>query len=960
MPRPGDTISHYKLLSALGKGGMGEVYLAEDLRLERRVAIKILLEDVADDEDRVRRFIQEAKAASALNHPNILTVYEIGDHQDTKYIAAEMIDGETLRDRMKRGGMHVDQAIGIAVQAASALAAAHRSGILHRDIKPENIMVRPDGLVKVLDFGLAKLTEKALPAASADAPTLAHVNTQPGLLVGTLAYMSPEQVRGQKLDGRTDIFSLGTVMYELFTGCFPFSGESHLEVASSILKDDPKPVRQLAPDIPRPLERIIEKSLRKDKDHRYHHIQDLRIDLEDVQDELKFEAKQAVTAADRSIPAAQTERLSLSETISAKRRFTLLHAMVFVAVAALLVGSVWYFRPAATRQPGSYTPHDVASWNSAPGELFTSARFSPDGKMVAFSSTQSGTRNIWVKAGASDPIQVTKDNFSNTSPIWSPAGDELAFLSTRGEDAAAISGIWRVGALGGTPRLIGELNEKGVDLRRWGSSAKIYYQLKNELYSMDIATGQSQKITAFGQKEISWLDIAADEHSIAYCIQTEDGWRAMTGDTSGGAPSQIVSGPGPVDPDGLAWAAEGRRFFYTAPVNGVSQIFLAARGEEKGRQITNSETPSSVADVSFDGRSILVSSTREESNLWRVSLSDGAETTVARDLTMKLWPSISPDDTRVIYQSVKNMSQGDRIFDGGIVVKSVGSRPDERPVSIADAGFLPTWSPDGASVAYIRQLDGVVGLFATSPNGGAERRLDSGGGVEAVGYSVSPYNTTNAAAFAWAPDSKRIAYITKTSGASNLWIADLGQGTRMLTANPDASLILSCPMWSPDGGRLAVGVQSNGQGVGVVSVESGELKVIFRAQGSRRLLGWTPDGQALLVAEPSRQSGLPPNTIIKRVTLADGKETPVADLKNAYYYNMFLSDDRRTIGFAAHNDEKDDLWILPSSGGNPRRITSNSDPALYYSRLAWYHDGSAMVFGKQTRFSLLSTISDID
>src|SRR5512140_1736658 len=192
MLRPGEMIAHYKLISAIGKGGMGEVYLAEDTKLGRRVAIKILLPDVAEDADRLRRFVQEAKAASALNHPNILTVYEIGEYRDSHYIAAEFIRGETLRERMRHGNIALTEAIGIAIQAAAALSAAHESGILHRDIKPENIMVRDDGLVKVLDFGLAKLTEKPETVPAHEAPTIQQIDTIPGLLVGTIAYMSPE------------------------------------------------------------------------------------------------------------------------------------------------------------------------------------------------------------------------------------------------------------------------------------------------------------------------------------------------------------------------------------------------------------------------------------------------------------------------------------------------------------------------------------------------------------------------------------------------------------------------------------------------------------------------------------------------------------------------------------------------------------------------------------------------
>ncbi|MGE3467559.1 MAG: serine/threonine protein kinase, partial [Pyrinomonadaceae bacterium] len=244
-------LSHYRIVSKIGAGGMGEVYLANDTKLDRKVALKVLTAEVAADEERVRRFVQEAKAASALNHQNILTIFEIGTFEGSHYIATELIDGKTLRDRKRSGDLSLTEAVRIALQAAAALAAAHDAGIIHRDIKPENIMIREDKLVKVLDFGLAKLTEKYADTAAPEDATKAQMNTEPGVVMGTVNYMSPEQARGRALDARSDIFSLGIVMYELFGGQRPFQGESNVDVISSIIKDEPAPLRQLAPNIPR-------------------------------------------------------------------------------------------------------------------------------------------------------------------------------------------------------------------------------------------------------------------------------------------------------------------------------------------------------------------------------------------------------------------------------------------------------------------------------------------------------------------------------------------------------------------------------------------------------------------------------------------------------------------------------------------------------------------------------------
>ncbi len=287
----GELIGHYKILKRLGVGGMGEVYLAEDTRLERHVALKILLTEVAHDQDRIRRFVQEAKAASALNHPNILTVYEVGNFENSRYIVTEFIKGKTLRERMKSEPLTLRETLDVALQIAAALSAAHEAGIVHRDIKPENIMLRDDGLVKVLDFGLAKLTEKRNEAVEAEAETRALVRTAPGTIMGTVAYMSPEQARGRQTNARTDIFSLGVVIYEMFAGQQPFAGETMSDVLAAVLKSEPAPLNGFVSDIPKELERIVGRTLRKNADERYQHIKDLLIDLRDLKQELEFAAK---------------------------------------------------------------------------------------------------------------------------------------------------------------------------------------------------------------------------------------------------------------------------------------------------------------------------------------------------------------------------------------------------------------------------------------------------------------------------------------------------------------------------------------------------------------------------------------------------------------------------------------------------------------------------------------------
>jgi len=965
----GVKISHYKVLHSVGSGGMGEVYLAEDLNLERKVALKVLLPDFANDNERVRRFEQEAKSASALNHPNILTVFEVGAFENTRYIATEFVRGKTLRDRMAGGQMDLAEMFSVTLQVTAALCAAHEAGIVHRDIKPENIMIREDGLVKVLDFGLAKLVSTSADSAET---TLHQINTHPGMLIGTAAYMSPEQARGQKLDPRSDIFSFGIVMFELFGGKRPFEGEGHLDVISSILRDQPPTLREVSPDMPRQLERIITKSLRKDRDNRYQHIKDLQIDLEDLRDELKSENKLDHRSGTSQIKTVATGngavKTTLTESISRTRRFTILHVLMIAAAAVVLVGAAWYVRakmyPAAP-VPGSYKTTEIASWNSAPGELSNKASFSPDAKLIAFSSTKSGTKNIWVtQVTSTNAIQITNDNYSNIEPIWSPTGDEIAYFSDRGN--ADTTGIWRISALGGgTPGLVGSLLARSAELRRWTPSGKVYYQMEGELYAIDVSSGASQKVTSLDRPDIFWLDVSDDEKSLAYASVKDGVWQIMISDISGQHARQIATGQGEISVD-MVWLSEKNKVFYSAAVDGVQQVFVVDSGSEKSYRLTASDTDISVMDVSPTGDSLIIGSAKEESNLWRATLSDSQESPLARDLNAKLWPSVSPDNQKVAFQSVKNLNGGTKIWDGDIVFKNLASRNEsEKPTLVAKRAVYPSWSPDGSYIGFMRKDPDKTELFATNSNGGGEKRLATGG-IAAIGYSTSPYNYIQTKAFSWSPDSTSIAYISTRNGASNLWLAGLRDNSdTVITKNVDPELSVVCPIWSSDGKRLAYSTErrDNGKsvrGLEVLDVATGEVNKVMETTDPMRLIGSTSDESALIIAVSEINSGLPPVTNLKRVAIAGGVQSSIADLKNIYFYNILLSDDRKFIAYAARNDSKDDIWVLPSTGGVARKVTSNNDSSLYYSRLAWLHDGSAIVFGKQTRYSLLSIITGMN
>jgi eukaryotic-like serine/threonine-protein kinase len=406
------TISHYRIISKIGAGGMGEVYLAEDTRLDRKAALKILPPDFAQDSERMRRFVQEAKAASALNHPNIITIYEIGESEGTHYIAMEFIEGETLQTNLKNQSLDLKSTLETAVQVVSALDAAHRAGIVHRDIKPENVMIRADGLVKILDFGIAKLSASPAVASrsSEDATAIKPHSTSPGMIIGTANYMSPEQAKGKEIDARSDIFSFGIVLYEMLSGKRAFAGENALDVIGAILHKEPTPLNQILPALPHDIERIVNKTLRKDRDERYQTARGLLTDLKDARAELEFQDKlERTSAPNREEPKTQMMTAPTMEepqlaTSSAEfitgeiKRHKFRVALASLIVLASLGVGVWFFllRSSSVKQIESIAvlPFENASGNA-------DVEYLSDGMTETLISSLSQLPNLNVKARSS-------------------------------------------------------------------------------------------------------------------------------------------------------------------------------------------------------------------------------------------------------------------------------------------------------------------------------------------------------------------------------------------------------------------------------------------------------------------------------------------------------------------------------------------------------------------------------
>ena len=976
MPSPfpqGTKLGRYEIRSQLGAGGMGEVYLAVDSDLNRKVALKVLPEDFAAKPHAMQRFIQEAKAASGLNHPNIITIYEIGTDGGTYFIAAEFIDGETLRNFVLRAPLSVSKAIEIGLQVASALSTAHAAGIIHRDIKPDNIMLRRDGIVKVLDFGLAKLTERWTTSdVDPDAATKAIVQTQSGVIVGTTAYMSPEQTRALDVDTRTDIWSLGVVLYEMIAGVTPFKGHTASDTSAAILKTDPKPLSEMLPETPFELERIVSKALQKDRDERYQVIKDLELDLKALKRQFELGATQEPSIQSRATWSLQSPHTARSTAAMSRAASTVerpktskslwVALIVLVAVGGIAGWFLWQQLKSRTFQPSNLTVTQLTSRKNDLGETGTKhARFSPDGRLIVYASSKDGSSPIWLKqVSTGEPFTNRSAEGNAASPVWSPDGQQLAFLSRR----EGQNGIWTMAAFGGAPTLVKNLERSSRELVCWSKSGLIYFISQGNLYSLNVTNQQVAQVSNFDPtKPVErGFGVSPDEQQIAYSDIQNGQSDIFVMPRAGGQATRATNDD--AEDSQPVWTPDGKKVLYSSKRNGIKQIFLTSLDNRPPVQLTTNDNNTDVLDVSSDGTKILYATGREELDLWSVNVDQSVESQLTFDTGIELWPDLSPDGKSIAFQSLPP-NTGATLFKSIPEVMTLGR--DAPVTQLAPDGFALRWSPDGKQIGFLRQTNGPPNLWTVHSSGGDARALTTGG-IAFGGYTYLPYNRSQTQDFEWSNDGTSLVYCAKETGAANVWqVSADGSQKKQLSDNTNERLLFFNPTVSTDGKNIAwLGLSPADGGKKTtwsiwLMAEDGKAAPVVEADSVLGIVGWSDVENELIFKTIKGTSGaasLPVEVNLIVLNAETHQQRALADVKATYFQNIYLAPSRNLIAFVTRETGADSLRVLPTRGGAVRAVLTTNDPRVYVSTLNWAPGGKSIYYGKQSSWTTLSMLDN--
>jgi eukaryotic-like serine/threonine-protein kinase len=904
---PGATIAHYRIVSKIGAGGMGEVYRAQDTELGRPVALKFLPDEVAAQQTRVKRFIQEAKSASALNHPNILTIYEIGRAEDTIYMASEFVDGITLRRHMRQQRLKLIEVLDIASQIASALVAAHAAGIVHRDIKPENIMIRKDGIVKVLDFGLAKLTERQDSETGSEATTIAIVNTEPGTVLGTAAYMSPEQAIGREVDARSDVWSLGVVLYEMITARAPFEGVSKSHIIVAITDREHTPVTQFVPDVPEPLEWIISEALMKDRDERCQTAKELLGKLRRLKQRIESGAlPTSPSDLDRSASPHSSSALSLPhltsvppkhETLAAAHRSTAEPEQVvttqaisnvqsvireskrrnkaFIAagvIGLLVIGAIAFGLYTLLTQPKPFGPTRMTALTTggkiAGEDINGQVTISPDGKYVVCAANDNRQQaSLWIRQISTNSLVrlVPAENGGYLGTTFSPDGEFIYYIATL-ERNGFVPTLYRIPVLGGTPTKVLDRVFSPVGFSHDGQQFAFIRKNQQDMSLMVANTDGSGE-----PKPIATVK-APNGFSTSGPAWSPDGQLIACGMSKGEASGSStvvevpINGGDPQPIDSAKWASVGRVIW----LSDASGLIIAAQPESSsiGTQIWFLPYKSGPArritnDLNAYGEVSLGATT-----------DSGAIATIQQVNVSSIWVADANDDETRARQILKT----------------------SLPETVA-------WTPDGR-IVYASRTGENWDLWISNRDGSDSKQLTSDAFIDHH-PSVSA-------------DGRYIVFQSNRSGGRNIWRMDLdGSNAKQLTTG---SHVDSSPVCSLDGHSVVFMSERSGKSsIWKVGIEGGTaVQVTDRVS---QLPTISPDGKLIAYFYTDDRANNQPR--LSLIPFAGGEPVKTIDLPRSVQPIAFAwMPDGQSIAYLDNASGILNVWSQPIDGGAPKQLTN--------------------------------------
>jgi len=762
---PGTPVGPYEVVALLGMGAMGEVYHARDTRLNRMVALKTLPGHFQTSPERHERFVQEARLASSLQHPNIVTIFDIGSDGPLTYLAMDLVRGRTLDQVIQEGGLRVRDAIRYAAEMADALSAAHAAGIVHRDLKPANIMIAATGHVKILDFGLATLVSSAL-APGTDETTMQQrvVQTNAGTILGTVAYMSPEQAEGKPVDGRSDLFSLGGILYEMVSGRRPFQAESTAGTLASILSSEPKPLTDSVSGMPPSLDKLIARCLRKDPKRRAQHASDVRLALEEIQEEL----------------ASGTSGVAPAVPLPRRRGLLATAGAALAVVLAVTAAVVWWPR----RTPVA-TAFEPVPLTTLPGTE-DSPTFSPDGTQVAFVWEPAADRGpdiyVQVTGAAGSPLRLTNDDARHFQPAWSPDGKVLALWHVKNRTSNAT--LVLISPLGGPERALFEWTgttgriswsadsqwiafgnyrpgERGIVLVSAATGDRIDWRTLNPALA-----GSDEPMFSPDGKRLAFIRTTGDFTGEPYVIGVAGDGRPS------GEPARLPLNDTEVHEP--VWTADGKELLLRVGdmTSNGGIVRVPADGSRPPERISSLRHAYSTA-MSRDGRQLAFTRGGTDFDVWRVDLLHPEQSTaIARSSLFDAAAAYSPDGKQIAFSSNRSGSREIWVTDDN------GEKGQPLTRFGGPINGVPRWSPDGGQIVFDARPDGHADVFVIAATGGPVRRLTTEKGEDARPV--------------WSPDGKWIYFSSDRGGRSEIWrMTPAGEHAAQITRTGASTVVAS-------------------------------------------------------------------------------------------------------------------------------------------------------------------------